>query len=125
MTQATNEKQSKPNAEKISAEIVSMAAAKAALNVPGVSMLCNTLAGNLTRMLGGSDYDDIGIKVSKGKEGLEIDVFVFADFGVYIPQLAWDIQKSEKEAVEEVAPDNVAKVNIQVQGVYDPQEGNE
>lgn len=39
MTQQQMKNKSKPNAEKISAEIVSMVAAKAALNVLGVSMI--------------------------------------------------------------------------------------
>ena len=65
---------------KISKELVSMAATKATLNVPGVNQ-------------------EKGVKISSSKEGFIIDVFVIADFGVKIPQLAWDIQNSVKEGV--------------------------
>ena len=40
-----------------------------------------------------------GIKVSKDKEKITLDVFIVADYGVKIPQLAWDIQTAVKEHV--------------------------
>ena len=45
------------------------------------------------------------------------------DFGSKIPQLAWDIQNSVKEAVETITQQTVKAVNIHVQGVMMPQEG--
>ena len=58
------------------------------------------------------------------KEGFILDVFIDADFGVKIPQLAWDIQNSVKEAVESTTQQKVKAVNIHVQGVMMPQEGS-
>lgn len=94
----------KPNINKISKEIVSLAASKATNAVAGVN-------------------HEREIKLSKDKEGFILDVFIDADFGVKIPQLAWDIQNSVKEAVESTTQQKVKAVNIHVQGVMMPQEG--
>ena len=123
MPQTNGEKQSKQNIDRISEEIVSAAAMKAALGVPGVYGLCDTLSGNLTRMIGAKDNDLIGVKVSAEKEKLTIDVYVIVRFGVKIPQLAWDIQSAVKEAVEDLTPLHVKEVNIHIQGVQEPQKG--
>ena len=93
------------NIKKISKEIVSLAASKATNAVAGVN-------------------HEREIKLSKDKEGFILDVFIDADFGVKIPQLAWDIQNSVKEAVESTTQQKVKAVNIHVQGVMMPQEGS-
>ena len=90
---------------KISKELVSMAASKATSGVSGVNQ-------------------EKGVKVSNGKEGFIIDIYVIADFGVKIPQLAWDIQNSVKEAVIAAANVAVKAVNIHIQGVMMPREGS-
>ena len=59
----------KQNINKISKEIVSLAASKATLAVPGVNQ-------------------EKDIKLSRDKDGFVIDVFVVVDFGCKIPQLA-------------------------------------
>ena len=94
----------KQNINKISKEIVSLAASKATLAVPGVNQ-------------------EKDIRLSRDKEGFVIDIFVTVDFGSKIPQLAWDIQNSVKEAVETTTQQKVKAVNIHVQGVMMPQEG--
>ena len=97
----SNEKQ---NINKISKEIVSMAASKAALTVQGVNQ-------------------ERDIKITKDKEGFIIDVYVMAVFGVKIPQLAWDIQNAVKASVENITQQKVKAVNIHVQGVMMPGKG--
>ena len=94
----------KQNINKISKEIVSLAASKATLTVPGVNQ-------------------EKDIRLSRDKDGFVIDIFVTVDFGSKIPQLAWDIQNSVKEAVESTTQQTVKAVNIHVQGVMMPQEG--
>ncbi len=94
----------KQNINKISKEIVSLAASKATLAVPGVNQ-------------------EKDIRLSRDKDGFVIDIFVTVDFGSKIPQLAWDIQNSVKEAVETITQQTVKAVNIHVQGVMMPQEG--
>ncbi len=89
---------------KISKELVSMATSKAVLNVSGVNQ-------------------EKGVKISKDQDGFVIDVFIIADFGKKIPQLAWDIQNSVKEAVQRATQLKVQEVNIHIQGVMMPRGG--
>ena len=123
MPQTGGDKPGKVNIDKISGEVVCLAAMKAALSVPGVYGLCDTLTGNLTRIIGAKDNDLIGVKVSGDKTALTIDLYVIVLFGVKIPQLAWDIQSAVKEAVEALTHDRVQEVNIHIQGVQEPYKG--
>lgn len=123
MPQTGGDKPGKVNIDKISEEVVSLAAMKAALGVPGVYGLCDTLSGNLTRIIGAKDTDLVGVKVSGDKTALCIDLYLIVLFGAKIPQLAWDVQSTVKEAVEDLTHDRVKEVNIHIQGVQEPQKG--
>ena len=105
---------------KISEEIICMAAMRAVLNVPGVNHLCDSLADNITKMIAGKDSPYKGIKLTRDKDVLSIDVFLIADYGVKIPQLAWDIQNAVKESVSNMTDTILNAVNIHVQGVALP-----
>ena len=90
----------KQNINKISKEIVSLAASKATVAVPGVN-------------------HEKDIKLSKDKEGFVLDIFVEANFGVKIPQLAWDIQNSVKEAVKTTTQQTVKAVKQRAAACHD------
>lgn len=114
MAVINNEKQA---ISKISIEVISQIAAKATKNVPGVSKLNAAITNNLTRKISGRDNMAKGIKVSKDEEGYVIDVYLSAVYGTKLPDLAWEVQSSVKEAVESIAQEPVSKVNIHIQGV--------
>ncbi len=101
---------------KISEEIIAMSASRAVLGVPGV----NHLSDNFIEKIVGKDSPAKGIKVSKEKDKITVDVFVVVDYGVKIPQLAWDIQTAVKEHVLKIINIKVNAVNIHVQGVSLP-----
>lgn len=105
---------------KISEEIVCMAAMRAVLNVPGVNHLCDSLADNITKKIAGKDTSHKGIKLTRDKDVISIDIFIVADYGVKIPQLAWDIQRDVKKSVSELTDQILNAVNIHVQGVSLP-----
>ena len=102
---------------KISEELIAMTAVRAALSVPGVNHLSDN---NLIDRIVGKDTLAKGIKVSKDKEKITLDVFIVADYGVKIPQLAWDIQTAVKEHVLKITNKKISAVNIHVQGVALP-----
>ena len=58
-----------------------------------------------------------GIALTREEEGLGIDIYLNVEFGARIPDLAWEVQSSVKEAVESVTGLAVQRVNIHVQGV--------
>ena len=69
---------------KVSEEVVSMIAAKAALRVPGVSRLSGEFADKVTRKFLGRDNIARGISISKEEEGLGIDIYLNVEFGAKI-----------------------------------------
>ncbi len=116
----------KQTVNKISDEIISIIAMEAVNSVSGVNHLTDSLTDNLTKKLVGKGDQVRGIKVSKDKENLYmIDVYIVADYGRNIPQLAWDIQTSVKEAVQKAINQKIGAVNIHIQGVSLPKKTGE
>ena len=101
---------------RVSEEIVSMIAARAALRVSGVSRLNGEFTDKLTKKIFGKDNMARGIVLTREEEGLGIDIYLNVEFGARIPDLAWEVQSSVKEAVESVTGLAVQMVNIHVQG---------
>ena len=50
-------------------------------------------------------------------ENANIDLYIVVEYGVRIPELAWEIQESVKNNVETMTGLNVEKVNIHIEGV--------
>ena len=107
----------KQTINRVSEEIVSMIAARAALRVSGVSRLNGEFTDQLTKKILGKENIARGIALTKEEEGLGIDIYLNVEFGARIPDLAWEVQSSVKEAVESVTGLAVQMVNIHVQGV--------
>ena len=114
----------KQTINRVSEEIVSMIAARAALRVSGVSRLNGEFTDQLTKKILGKENIARGIALTREEEGLGIDIYLNVEFGARIPDLAWEVQSSVKEAVESVTGLAVQMVNIHVQGVMMPQEGS-
>lgn len=117
MAASGNDKQT---INRISEEIVSMIAARAALRIPGVSRLNGEFTDNLTKKILGKENIARGIALSRDSEGLSIDIYLNVEFGTRIPDLAWEVQSSVKGTVESVTGLSVKMVNIHVQGVNLP-----
>lgn len=107
---------------RVSEEIVSMIAARATLRTPGVSKLNEDLTDNLTKKIFGKEKIARGIGLSREEDGIGIDIYLSVEYGAKIPDLAWEVQRSVKDAVESVTGLSVVKVNIHVQGVTLPRQ---
>ena len=77
---------------------------------------------NLSRNILGIDPSGKGVKLSRSDEGLVLDIYVIVEYGIRIPQLAWDIQSKVKQELESITDITVLEVNIHVQGVALPGE---
>ena len=108
---------------RISDEVVATIAGLAATEVDGVAGMSGGMAGNfaigLSEALGRKNLGK-GIKVEVGEEEASLDIFVIVDFGVRIPDVAWEVQENVKKVVEKMTGLKVSKVNIHVQGVLFP-----
>ena len=58
-----------------------------------------------------------GIKVEVGEKDTKIDVNIIVEYGVRIPDVAFEIQNKVKKAVETMTGLKVIEVNVHVQGV--------
>ena len=58
-----------------------------------------------------------GIKVDATEKNIKIDANIIVEYGVRIPDIAFEIQNRVKKAVESMTGLNVVEVNVHVQGV--------
>ena len=68
-------------------------------------------------MFGGKKNLSKGIKVDVGEKETKIDVNIIVEYGVRIPDVAFEIQSRVKKAVESMTGLKVTGVNIHVQGI--------
>lgn len=101
---------------KISEEVVSIIAGLAATEVKGVAGMSGGFVGGIAEKLGMKNLSK-GIKVVVGEKEAAVDLFIIVDYGVKIPDVAWQIQENVKKAIETMTGLNVVEVNINVQGV--------
>jgi len=101
---------------KIADEVVGIIAGLAATEVKGVAGMSGGIAGGIAEMLGRKNLNK-GVKVEVGEREAAIDLYIIVEYGAKIPEVAWAIQESVKNAVETMTGLNVVEVNINIQGV--------
>ena len=113
----TEEITSTDNADiKISNDVVASIAGIAVSEVEGVYSMAGGLAG-ISEVFGGKKNLSKGIKVEVGEKETKIDVNIIVEYGVRIPDIAFEIQSRVKKAVETMTGLKVSGVNIHVQGI--------
>ena len=109
--------QSDNNEIKIADDVVAIIAGVAVSEVPGVAQMAGGFAGGITEVLSGKKNLAKGIKVEVGEKETKIDVNIIVEYGVRIPDVAFEIQNRVKKAVETMTGLSVVEVNVHVQGV--------
>lgn len=104
------------NGIKIADDVISIIAGKAASEVPGVYSMAGGFAGGITEVFGKKNFSK-GIKIDVENEIAKIDVNIIVEYGIRIPDVAFEIQNRVKKAVESMTGLNVEEVNVHVQGV--------
>lgn len=104
---------------KISNDVVASIAGVAVSEVQGVYSMAG---GGLAEVFSGKKNLSKGIKVEVGEKETKIDVNIIVEYGVRIPDVAFEIQRRVKKAVETMTGLNVTSVNVHVQGVNIPEE---
>ncbi len=102
---------------KISNDVVASIAGVAVSEVQGVYSMAGGLAGGISEVLSGKKNLSKGIKVEVGEKDTKIDVNIIVEYGVRIPDVAFEIQGRVKKAVETMTGLKVSGVNIHVQGI--------
>ena len=106
----------------IADDVVSVIAGKAVSEVNGVAGMAGGFAGGITEVLSGKKNLSKGIKVDIGEKEAKIDVNIIVEYGVRIPDVAFEIQNRVKKAVETMTGLKVSNVNVHVQGVKTTEE---
>ena len=107
----------KQDTVKISPDVVATIAGVATTEIEGVSGMCNTFAGGLAEKLGAKKNPAKGIKVEIKESSVVIDLYIIVEFGIRIPELAWEIQENVKNNVETMTGLLVEKVNVHIDGI--------
>ena len=102
---------------KISNDVVAVIAGVAVSEVQGVASMAGGFAGGISEVLSGKKNLSKGIKVDTDEKEVKIDVNIIVEFGVRIPDVAFEIQNRVKKAVENMTGLKVVEVNVHVQGV--------
>lgn len=102
---------------KISVDVVASIAGIAASETEGVAGMNGSLAGGIAEIFGAKKSPSKGVKVDINEGDAVIDLYITVNYGVRIPELAWEIQENVKNSVETMTGLKVPKVNIHVDGV--------
>lgn len=109
---------------KIADEVVAIIAGLAATEVKGVAGMSGGIVGGITEFVGKKNPSK-GVKVEVGEKEAAVDLYVITEFGARIPEVAHQIQKNVKKAIESMTGLEVIEINVHVQGVAIPQESRE
>lgn len=102
-------------AVKIHNNVIATIARLAALKVPGVVEMSGSFVDGLAGMIGKKAVDR-GIHVAPVDENaVSLELHLVLEFGVRIPQVAWQVQNEVRQAVEQMTGYNVKSVNVIVQ----------
>ncbi len=98
-------------------EVVTTIAGIAVSDISGVAEMAGGIAGGITEVLSGKKNLSKGIKADIDGNNVKIDVNIIVNYGVRIPDVAFDIQNKVKNSVESMTGLRVEEVNVHVQGV--------
>ena len=111
------EKSSNNDGIEIAEDVVSVIAGVAVSEVKGVYGMAGGFAGGISEVFSGKKNLSKGIKVNVENKEVKVDVNIIVEYGVRIPDVAFEIQNRVKKSVENMTGLKVAEVNVHVQGV--------
>lgn len=106
---------------KISEEVIITIASVSISEIEGVSGTGMGIVEGIAKIFAKKPLTT-GIKVTISENNVIIDINVIMNYGVRIPEVAWNIQEAVKKEVELMTGLVVEKVNVRVVGIEIPQE---
>jgi len=101
---------------RIANEVVGIIAGLSATEIDGVAGMSGGLVGGIAELLGQKNLSK-GVKVEVGEREAAVDLFIIAEYGVRIPDVALKIQENVKRAIESMTGLDVVEVNVHIQGI--------
>lgn len=99
----------------VSEEVISTIVEKTVMSIPGIYDINGGFIDGITNMLASKRVK--GIKVDITEKSIVIDIYLIVEYGVKIPDIAWDVQDKVKKTVEEMVGMTVTAVNVHIQGI--------
>ena len=99
----------------VSEEVISTIVEKTVMSIPGIHDINGGFIDGITNMLGTKRVK--GIRVDILEKTISIDIYLIVEYGVKIPDIAWDVQDKVKKTIEEMVGMTVTAVNIHIQGI--------
>lgn len=100
----------------ISDDVIGIITSIAAAEIEGVNGLYGGFAEDIAEMFGVKNLKK-GVKVEIVDEVVVVDLNIIVDFGIKIPDVAWQVQENVKNAIETMTGLTCKEVNIHVQGI--------
>ncbi|GIP37607.1 alkaline-shock protein [Paenibacillus sp. J31TS4] len=101
----------------IAPEVIEVIAGLATIEVEGVAGMSGGFAGGIAELLGRKNLSK-GVKVEVGQREAAIDVSIIVVYGTKIPDLASEIQRNVKQAIESMTGLDVVEVNVHIHDVH-------
>lgn len=100
----------------MSPQVLEIIAGIAASEIDGVAKMHGSLASGVGELFG-RQLDRRGVKLSSNDDQLAIDVDVYVQYGVSVPQIAGEIQNKVKQQVTLMTGLKPTEVNVRIEGV--------
>ena len=81
---------------KIADDVVGVIAGLAATEVEGVAGMSGGIVGGIAEILGHKNLSK-GVKVEVGEKEAAVDLYMIVNYGVRIPEVAWNVQENVKK----------------------------
>lgn len=120
----TNKEGSELGKVKIHHEAISTIASQVVSGIKGVVKMSGSIVENIAERLGKRSPDK-GIRTEVVGEEVKVGVSIVVCYGAKIPEIAWQIQKNVRKAIEEMTGLHVTSINVNVEGVQLPKEEGE
>ncbi len=103
----------------ISEEVIASIAVGAVRDVEGVAGMMTGMGGSVTDLMNkkSAQKGTRGVKIDMTGEALSMDLYVMVQYGVSIPEVAENLQKTVANTIEAMTGCQVDAVNIHVGGV--------
>ncbi|MEY8662037.1 Asp23/Gls24 family envelope stress response protein [Ligilactobacillus faecis] len=101
---------------RLAPEVIEVIIGIAASQVDGVYSMRGSIANSFSELLG-RQIRGKGVKVNKDDNELKVDVYVFLNYGVSVPNVAAKIQEKVRQQVLFMTGIEISGVDVHVQGV--------
>ena len=111
-------REDKTKENRITEERLLRCIARAAAGTAGVYSLAERLGDSLSKNILGKNSLRKGMKIGRGEKGPVVDIFIVVQYGVQIPDVAFNVQNNVKKALWDKFELKAEEVNIHVNGVH-------